>query len=84
MFIIRCSILCLVLMQTAMAAPERRATLDDAISEAREDVPGRVLSAETVRENGQEVHRLRILSEDGRVRRYNMDAQTGRRMKGRR
>ena len=84
MFIIRCSILCLVLMQTAMAAPERRATLDDAISEAREDVPGRVLSAETVRENGQEVHRLRILSEDGRVRRYNMDAETGRRMKGRR
>ena len=84
MFIIRCSILCLVLMQTAMAAPERRATLDDAISEAREDVPGRVLSAETVRENGQEVHRLRILSEDGHVRRFNMDAQTGRRMKGRR
>ena len=84
MFIIRCSILCLVLMQTAMVAPERRATLDDAISEAREDVPGRVLSAETVRENGQEVHRLRILSEDGRVRRYNMDAETGRRMKGRR
>jgi len=71
-------------MQTAVAAPERRATLDDAISEAREDVPGRVLSAETVRENGQEVHRLRILSEDGRVRRYNMDAQTGRQMKGRR
>lgn len=71
-------------MQTAVAAPERRATLDDAISEAREDVPGRVLSAETVRENGQEVHRLRILSEDGRVRRYNMDAQTGRRMKGHR
>ena len=84
MFIIRCSILCLALMQTAVAAPERRTTLDDAISEAREDVPGRVLSAETVRENGQEVHRLRILSEDGRVRRYNMDAQTGRRMKGRR
>ena len=84
MFIIRCSILCLALMQTAVAAPKRRATLDDAISEAREDVPGRVLSAETVRENGQEVHRLRILSEDGRVRRYNMDAQTGRRMKGRR
>ena len=84
MFIIRCSILCLVLMQTAMATPQRRATLDDAISEAREDVPGRVLSAETVRENGQEVHRLRILSEDGRVRRYNMDAETGRRMKGRR
>jgi uncharacterized membrane protein YkoI len=84
MFIIRCSILCLALMQTTVAAPERRATLDDAISEAREDVPGRVLSAETVRENGQEVHRLRILSEDGRVRRYNMDAQTGRRMKGRR
>jgi uncharacterized membrane protein YkoI len=84
MFIIRCSILCLVLMQSAFAGPERRATLDDAISEAREDVPGRVLSAETVRETGQEVHRLRILSEDGRVRRYNMDAQTGRRMKGRR
>jgi len=84
MFIIRCSILCLALMQTAVAAPARRATLDDAISEAREDVPGRVLSAETVRENGQEVHRLRILSEDGRVRRFNMDAQTGRRMKGRR
>ena len=84
MFIIRCSILCLALIQTAMAAPELRATLNDAISEAREDVPGRVLSAETVRENGQEVHRLRILSEDGRVRRYNMDAETGRRMKGRR
>ena len=84
MFIIRCSILCLVLMQPAFAGPERRATLDEAISEAREDIPGRVLSAETVRNNGQEVHRLRILSDDGRVRRYNVDAETGRRMKGRR
>jgi uncharacterized membrane protein YkoI len=71
-------------MQSAFAGPERRATLDDAISEAREDIPGRVLSAETVRNNGQEVHRLRILSDDGRVRRYNVDAETGRRMKGRR
>ena len=52
-------------------------SLDDAISRVRRQSEGRVLSAETVRQNDREEHRVRVITDDGRVRRYRMDAQTG-------
>ena len=59
-------------------APVRRDTsLDDAVSRVRRQSEGRVLSAETVRKDSREEHRVRIITDDGRVRRYRMDAQTG-------
>jgi len=57
-----------------LAGPERRTSLDEAVSEARERYNGRVLSAETRRRNGHETHNIRILTRDGQVRRYRVDA----------
>ena len=60
------------------AAPERRTDLDQAVSEARDRYPGRVISAETRRRDGREYHNIRILTGDGRVRRYQVDANDDR------
>jgi uncharacterized membrane protein YkoI len=37
-----------------------------------------VLRAETKRDKGRTVHRIRVLTEDGRVRTWHVDAETGR------
>jgi uncharacterized membrane protein YkoI len=55
----------------------RDASLEDAVSRVRRQSDARVLSAETVRKNDREEHRVRIITDDGRVRRYRMDAETG-------
>ncbi|MDJ0739261.1 MAG: hypothetical protein QNJ91_06065 [Gammaproteobacteria bacterium] len=61
----------------ALAGPDRRKSLDEAVSDARDRYNGRVLSAETQRRNGRESHRIRILTDDGRVKRLNIDAESG-------
>lgn len=53
-------------------------SLDDAISRVRKHSDGRVLSAETVRNNDREEHRVRVITNDGRVRRYRLDAESGK------
>ena len=62
----------------ASAGQDRRTSLDEAVSDARERYNGRVLSAETRRDNGRETHNVRILTGDGRVRRYQVDAEADR------
>ncbi len=57
---------------------KRGISLDEAISRARRQESGKVLSAETVRDNGRRVHRIKILTRDGRVKRVRIDASTGR------
>jgi len=52
--------------------------LDGVVSDLRHRRQGRVLSADTVEENGRSVHRIRILNDDGRVRRLQFDGDTGR------
>ena len=52
-------------------------SLDDAVSGARRKNPGKVLSADTVDDNGRPVHRIRILNDQGRVRGYRYDGDTG-------
>lgn len=69
---------CVVLSTLVPAHAERRTSLDQAVNEARDRYPGRVLSAETQRESGRESHRIRILTNDGRVKRLEMDAESGR------
>ncbi len=59
------------------AGNRRETSLDDAISRVREQSQGRVLSAETVQQDNRNEHRVRIITDDGRVRRYRMDAETG-------
>ena len=52
-------------------------TLDNAVTRAKEQYKGRVISAETNKRNGKQTHKIRILTDDGRVRRLNVDQQTG-------
>ncbi len=59
-------------------AGDRRKSLDQAVEEARDRYPGRVLSAETKNRGGRESHKIRILTDDGRVKRLNVDAESGR------
>lgn len=59
------------------AQADRRTSLEQAISDARDRYPGRVLSAETQRRDGRESYKIRILTKDGRVKRLNVDAESG-------
>lgn len=53
-------------------------SLDRAISRVRERIGARVLSAKTLEEEGTLVHQIRVITDRGRVRRYRIDAGTGR------
>jgi uncharacterized iron-regulated membrane protein len=53
-------------------------SLDQAVSQARQRHKGKVLSAETVRSDGRKVHRIKILTKDGRVKRTRIDAGSGK------
>lgn len=67
-----------------VAEPLRVAQAGNGISLAqatrmvREQTGGQVLRAETKRDKGRTVHRIRVLTEDGRVRTFHVDAETGR------
>ena len=74
----RLLLLAVLLCATASAQADRRTSLEQAVNEARERYPGRVLSAETRRKSGRESHRIRILTDEGRVKRLHMDAESGR------
>ncbi len=53
-------------------------SLDEAVALARERFEGRIVRAETQTVNGREVHVIRILDSNGRVRNVRIDAATGR------
>jgi uncharacterized membrane protein YkoI len=56
----------------------RGISLDEAVSRVRRQSDGRILSAENVRRDGRRVYRIKVLSQDGRVSRVDIDADTGR------
>jgi uncharacterized iron-regulated membrane protein len=56
-------------------------SLDEAVAQARKRHKGKVLSAETTRSNGRKVHRIKILTKDGRVKRVTVDAGNGQNKK---
>jgi len=69
---------------TAHAGWQQRASLDEAVSEARERYHGRVISAETLFDaHGRETYSIRILTPDGRVKRYRVRAGEERRRRHR-
>ena len=51
--------------------------LDRAVSRIRGRTGGRVLSAETRDNDGRRVHHIRILTNNGKVRRVRVDAESG-------
>lgn len=53
-------------------------SLAEAARMVSERTGGQVLRAETKRDKGRTVHRIRVLTDDGRVRTWHVDAETGR------
>lgn len=54
-------------------------SLDSVVKRIRKETNSRVLSAETRSIEGRRVHVIRVLTEDGRVKRLRVDANNGRR-----
>ncbi|MBU0500898.1 MAG: PepSY domain-containing protein [Gammaproteobacteria bacterium] len=67
----------LVGLAVAVPAGAGNMTLNDAVTHVRGREDGRVLRAETQRSDASEEHRVRILTNEGRVRQYRIDARTG-------
>lgn len=61
----------------AAPPPAGAVTLDETVMQVQARTGGRVLSAETLEEEGRRVHRIRVLLEDQRVRDIRVDAATG-------
>jgi hypothetical protein len=61
-----------------MAQAAEQVSLAEATRMVQERTGGQVLRAETKRDKGRAVHRIRVLTEDGRVRTVHVDAETGR------
>ena len=61
-----------------MAQAAENVSLAEATRMVQERTGGQVLRAETKRDKGRAVHRIRVLTEDGRVRTVHVDAETGR------
>ncbi|MGM0594269.1 MAG: PepSY domain-containing protein [Pseudomonadota bacterium] len=43
-------------------------SLDQAVAQVRRETGGRILSAETVGKGGRQVHRIKVLTDDNKVR----------------
>lgn len=58
-------------------------SLDEAVESVRDRNGGRVISAETQQRDGQQVHNIRLLTKDGKVKRIRIDSSSGQRVQGR-
>ena len=56
-------------------------SLDRAVEGVRSRTGGRVLSADTVRRDGRPIYDIKVLTNDGRVRRMAIDGETGEPLK---
>lgn len=52
-------------------------SLDRAVEGVRSRTGGRVLSVDTVRRDGRSIYDIKVLTDDGRVRRMAIDGETG-------
>lgn len=78
------SILFLGLLLSPPLSAKGDLSLDQAVQQARDRTGGRVISAETREKNGHLIHNIRILTNDGKVRRLQIDAGDDRRSNNRR
>jgi uncharacterized membrane protein YkoI len=56
---------------------DRGVSLDEAVAMVQRRFDAKVVKAETVSQRGRRVHRIRLLSADGRVWTVSVDAETG-------
>lgn len=61
-------------LQIARRGGESGVSLNQAVQQAQQQSGGRVLSADTVRQGGRAVHRIKVLTPSGQVRVYTFDA----------
>jgi len=65
-------------VDTLLHALQRRSiSLDEAVAMVQDRYNAKVVKAETVEQRGHLVHRIRLLSADGRVWTVNVDAASG-------
>ncbi|AKH22068.1 hypothetical protein AAY24_05295 [Sedimenticola thiotaurini] len=57
---------------------ERGVDLDSTVERIRRETGGRVLHAETRNNKGNREHRVRIITDRGEVKRYRVDAGSGK------
>lgn len=61
----------------AFSQDVERYTLDQAVALVKKTFGGQVLKAESTERDGRLVHQIRVLTEDGRVRTFTVDANDG-------
>lgn len=59
---------CLLLMLLGPPIPARGQSLDESVRRVERETGGRILAAETLRAGDREIHRIKVLTPDGRVR----------------
>ena len=72
------SLLLFVLLFTVSGVLLARVSLDEAVESVRNQHNGRVLSAETQRQNGAVIHVIKLLNNKGRVKQIRIDSADGR------
>jgi len=55
-------------------------SLEESINDAKRVTNGKLISAKTVEEQQQNVHHIRILTNNGKVKRFRYDERTGKRL----
>ena len=65
-------------VQWQMAAKQGALSLSDAADLVQQRTGGRILSAQSVHEQGRELYRIKVLTRQGEVRIVLVDAATGR------
>lgn len=63
--------------EKTLAAPQVAISKDAAVAMVRERTGGKVVRADRREEGGQVTYRVRVVTADGRVREYRVDAITG-------
>lgn len=63
--------------RAATGAQPEKISKDEAVAMVRARTDGKVLRAEQRSDKGQVIYRIRVLTADGRVREYRVDAMTG-------
>jgi uncharacterized membrane protein YkoI len=56
-------------------AAKQGMSLEQAVAKVQRDTQGRILTAETVNQNGRPVHRIKVLMPNGNVRVIHIDAE---------
>lgn len=76
-FIVALVTLWLVAPNAAFSRDDERYTLDQAVALVKKTFGGQVLKATSTERDGRLRHQIRILTDDGRVRTFTVDARDG-------